>query len=199
MDQVPQNSLDELLERYKAGDKSAFNEIVPLLYKELHALAHHYLRGERSGHTLQTTALVHEAYMKMAAQSSLTPQNKNHLIGIAAHMMREILVDYAKMHNAAKRGHDLQVPLDENVDAAAEESADVLAIDEALKRLSKIDPQQGQIVELRYFGGRTVEETAAVLGISVATTKRDWTMAKAWLARELGRVGGADSAAVGKD
>ncbi len=198
MNQTPQNPLNELLERYKAGDKTAINQIIPLLYNELHSLAHYYLRGERTGHTLQTTALVHEAYLKMAGQNALSPQNKDHFVGIAAHMMREILVDYARVHNAGKRGQELKVPLDENMDAAAELGADILAVDDALTQLSKMDRQQGLIVELRFFGGMTLEESAAVLGISLSTAKRDWTMAKAWLDRELRKMGGSESAAVSK-
>jgi RNA polymerase sigma factor (TIGR02999 family) len=158
---------------------------VPLIYNELHDLAHHYLRGERSGHTLQTTALVHEAYLRLMQQGPFQAQNREHFIAIAARLMRQILVDYARSYGAAKRGPDCKVELNEDSEQPQRQAADVVALDDALTDLAKLDAQQAQIVELRFFGGLTVEETAAVLGVSAATVGRDWSMAKAWLSREM--------------
>jgi len=160
---------------------------VPLIYNELHDLAHHYLRGERSGHTLQTTALVHEAYLRLMQQGPFQAQNREHFVAIAARLMRQILVDYARSYRAAKRGPDCKVELNEDFEQPPRGAADVIALDDALTDLAKRDAQQAQIVELRFFGGLTVEETAAVLGVSPATVGRDWNMAKAWLSREMRR------------
>ena len=190
-------SVSELLDKWKAGDREALNALVPLIYKELHALAHHYLQGERSEHTLQTTALVNEAYLRLAKQGPFQTQNREHLVAVSARLMRQILVDYARSHRAAKRGPDCKVELDEDLEQPEYRGADVLALDDALNQLAQFDRQQSLIVELRFFGGMTAEETAAVLGISVATTKRDWSMAKAWISREL-RKGRDGTNAVGK-
>jgi len=160
---------------------------VPLIYNELHALAHHYLRGERSGHTLQTTALVHEAYLRLTQQGPFQTQNREHFIAIAARLMRQILVDYARNYRAAKRGPGCRVELDEDIEHPQRQAADVVALDDALTDLAKLDAQQARIVELRFFGGLTVEETAALLGVSAATVGRDWSLAKAWLSREMRR------------
>jgi len=177
----------ELLDKWKTGDREALNALVPLIYKELHGLAHYYLQGERTGHTLQTTALVHEAYLRLAKQGPYQTQNREHFVALAARLMRQILVDYARSHRAAKRGPDCKVEFDESLEPAQSTGTDVVALDDALNQLAEFDAQQSLIVELRFFGGMTLEETAAVLGVSVATTKRDWSMAKAWLARELGK------------
>ena len=187
----------ELLDKWKTGDREALNALVPLIYKELHGLAHYYLQGERTGHTLQTTALVHEAYLRLAKQGPYQTQNREHFVALAARLMRQILVDYARSHRAAKRGPDCKVEFDESLEPAQSTGTDVVALDDALNQLAEFDAQQSLIVELRFFGGMTLEETAAVLGVSVATTKRDWSMAKAWLARELGK-GGDGQSAVGK-
>jgi RNA polymerase sigma factor (TIGR02999 family) len=187
-----------LLDKWKAGDREALNTLVPLIYNELHGLAHHYLQGERAEHTLQTTALVHEAYLRLAKQGPFQTQNREHFVAVAARLMRQILVDYARSHRAAKRGADCRVELDQDLEQPQHRGTDVVALDDALSELSRFDSQQSLIVELRFFGGMTVEETAAVLGLSVAATKRDWTMAKAWLARELRRDSGEESAAAGK-
>ena len=197
MPQVPQ-PVSELLEKWKAGDREALNALVPLIYDELHALAHHYLQGERSGHTLQTTALVHEAYLRLAKQGPFQTQNREHLVAVAARLMRQILVDYARGHRAAKRGPECRIELDEEIEPFKHRGADVVALDDALNQLAELDRQQSLIVELRFFGGLTVEETAAVLGISTATIGRDWTMARAWLLRELRRVSDGKGAAMGK-
>jgi RNA polymerase sigma factor (TIGR02999 family) len=160
---------------------------VPLIYDELHALAHHYLRGERTGHTLQTTALVHEAYLRLAEQGPFQTENRPHFMAVAAQLMRQILVDYARSYRAAKRGPDCRVELHDDLEKPQRQAADVVALDDALTDLAKLDVQQARIVELRFFSGLTVDETAALLGISAATVGRDWTMAKAWLSREMRR------------
>jgi RNA polymerase sigma factor (TIGR02999 family) len=147
---------------------------------------------------LQTTALVHEAYLRLAQQGPFQTQNREHLVAVAAMLMRQILVDSARMHRAEKRGAGLNVQLDEELDVAARHDVDLIALDDALRDLARLDPQQGKIVELRCFGGLTIEETALVLGVSTATTKRDWSMAKAWLTRELRRGSNGKGAGVGK-
>ncbi len=185
MSQVPPHSVHDLLARWNAGDEKALESLVPLVYNELHGLAHHYLRGERSSHTLQTTALIHEAYLRMVEQGPFASENRNHLVAIAANLMRQILVDYARRHGAAKRGAECTVFLEGDPGIAKDHDVDVLVLDEGLSRLAERDPQQARIVELRFFAGLTVEETAGVLGISPATVKRDWSMARAWLSRHM--------------
>jgi RNA polymerase sigma factor (TIGR02999 family) len=143
------------------------------------------MRGERSGHTLQTTALVHEAYLRLMQQGPFQAQNREHFIAIAARLMRQILVDHARSYRAAKRGPDCKVELNEDFEHPQRQAADVIALDDALTDLEKLDVQQARVVELRFFGGLTMEETAAVLGVSAATVGRDWTMAKAWLSRQM--------------
>ena len=162
---------------------------MPLVYGELRRLAHHYLQRERSDHTLQSTALVHEAYMRLAGQNPPQWQNRAHFFGIAAHVMRQILVEYARAHSAAKRGGvgACKVPLDAALEIQQKTDVDVIALDSALDRLSELDPQQSRIVELRFFAGLTIEDTSEVLGVSPATVKRDWTSARAWLHREIAR------------
>lgn len=180
-------SVTVLLARWKTGDREALPELLPLVYNELHAIAHRYLRRERPGHTLQSTALVHEAYVRLAGQDSIAPENRAHFVAIAANVMRQILVDYARQRRAAKRGPGFRIEFDENLHSPEKNAIDVLELDSALDKLSQRDAQQGRIVELRFFGGLTVEETADALGISAATVKRDWVMAKAWLTRAMGR------------
>ena len=159
---------------------------MPLVYEELRRLAHHYLRQERADHTLQSTALVHEAYLRLAGQNPPQWQNRAHFFGIAAHVMRQILVEYARGRSAAKRGgHALTLSLDEGVAIPQEMDVDVVALDKALSELSDLDAQQGRIVELRFFAGLTIEDTSEVLGISPATVKRDWVSARAWLFRAM--------------
>lgn len=187
MPQLPSQSVSELLGRWRAGDQDAFQALVPLIYNELHALAHHHLRGERSGHTLQTTALVNEAYLRLTQQGPFQTQDREHFIGVAARIMRQILVDYARSRGAAKRGPACKVELNEDLEQPQRQAADVIALDDALTDLAKLDAQQARIVELRFFGGLTVEETAAALGVSAATVGREWSMAKAWLSREMRR------------
>ncbi len=185
MGQSPQN-VTQLLIGWGQGDKEALNKLMPLVYDELRRQAARYLRRERVGHTLQTTALIHEAYLKLVDQKNVHWQNRAHFFGIAANLMRRILVDHARTKKRAKRGgSDIRVSLADATATAKRPDLDVVALDEALERLSKIDEQQSKIVELRFFSGLTVEETAEVLAISPATVKRDWSMAKAWLHREI--------------
>jgi RNA polymerase sigma factor (TIGR02999 family) len=190
--------ISELIEKWKTGDREAVNALFPLIYQELHSVAHWYMRGERPGHTLQTTALVHEAYLRLAQQGPFQTQSRQHLVAMAAMLMRQILVDSARTYRAEKRGAGLKVQLNEELDVAGNHDTDIIALDDALNDLSRLDPQQGRIVELRCFGGLTVEETASVLGISTATTKREWSMAKAWLTRELRRGSDGKSSGVGE-
>ena len=159
---------------------------MPLVYDELRRVAQHYLRRERSDHTLQSTALVHEAYLRLAGQSQPQWQNRAHFFGIAAHLMRQILVEHARGRGAAKRGGNaLRLELDESLATAQQTDVDVIALDVALQQLSELDAQQGRIVELRFFGGLTIEDTSEVLGVSPATVKRDWVTARAWLFRAM--------------
>lgn len=201
MPNLPPESVHILLAKWNAGDQRALEVLVPLVYNELHAMAHNYLRGERSDHTLQTTALIHEAYLRLAQQGPFQTENRNHFVAIAATLMRQILVDYARQHRADKRGADCTIKLEDNIDAVWEtdDNVDVLLLDDALTQLAQRDPQQSRIVELRFFAGMTVEETAAVMGISAATVKRDWTMARAWLSRRIKRGDSADRGRVAKD
>jgi RNA polymerase sigma factor (TIGR02999 family) len=168
------------------GDRAALDKLLPLVSDELHRLAHQHLRRERPGHTLQTTALVHEAYLELVDQRQVRWQNRAHFFGIAAHLMRRILVEYARRRTAAKRGGGLPlVTLNEEVVGTREPAVALVALDDALRTLAELDPQQCRIVELRFFGGLTVEETAEVMGVSPRTIKREWRVAKAWLQREL--------------
>jgi len=175
-----------ILQAWGKGDEHAVDKLMPLVYEELRGLARRYLSHERSDHTLQATALVHEAYLRLVDQRGITWQNRAHFFGVAAQAMRRILVDHARRHHAAKRGGPaFKVSLEDVMIAAEERSDDLLALDDALNRLATLDPRQGQIVELRLFSGLTVEETAEALGISPATVKREWMSAKAWLTREV--------------
>ena len=191
--------IGNLLDRWNAGEREALNSLVPVIYRELHRLAHYYLQGERSGHTLQTTALVHEAYLRLARDEPGRAQNREHLVAIAARLMRQVLVDYARGRGAGKRGGNRTIQIHQELEVPQKKGTDVVALDDALIRLAKIDPEQSLIVELRYFGGLTLEEIAAVLNISVATAKREWTMAKAWLFRELRKDENGKRTALGKD
>ena len=185
----PSSPVTELLVRWREGDREALESLMPLVYDELRRLAHHYLQRERSDHTLQSTALVHEAYMRLAGQNAPQWQNRAHFFGIAARVMRQILVEYARAHSAAKRGgaSPCKITLDESLQLEQRTDVDVIALDGALDRLSELDPQQSRIVELRFFTGLTIEDTSEVMGLSPATVKRDWTSARAWLHREIAR------------
>jgi len=182
------SNVTSLLVQLTDGDRDVLNELLPLVYDELRKLAAKYLRREREGHTLQPTALVHEAYLRLIDQTQVRWQNRAHFFGVAAQMMRRILVDHARTHNAEKRGGEFQLlSLDENIDVSATPAADLVALDDALNRLAAIDEQKSRIVELRFFGGLSVEETAEVLGVSAPTIKRQWRMAKAWLYGQVQR------------
>jgi RNA polymerase sigma factor (TIGR02999 family) len=188
-----EKEVTRLLVAWSNGDQAALEQLTPLVYSELHRLAHRYLGRERKGHTLQTTALVHEAYLRLIDQKEVRWQNRAHFFAIAAQMMRRILVDYARSRSVAKRGGGAQqVSLDEAMEVSDERAADVIALDEALKSLSDLDQRKGRIIELRFFGGLSIEETAEVLGVSPGTVMRDWTFAKAWLQREINK-GGPDA------
>ena len=182
------HDLTQLLVAWNQGNPAALDQLLPVVYDELRRLAHAYLRRERPDHTLQATALVHEAYLRLIDQNQVTWQNRAHFFGIAAQMMRRILVNHALAKKAEKRGglqHKLS--LDEAVSFADEREVDLVALDDALKTLGTLDPQQSRIVELRFFAGLSIEETAEVLGISPATVKRDWSTAKIWLRREISK------------
>lgn len=179
------HNVTQLLQAWRDGEQTALERLIPLIYSELHQLARHYLRRERKGHTLQTSALVNEAFLRLIDQH-VGWQNRAHFFGIAARQMRRILVDYARHRGAEKRGGEQErMELDEALDVAQSRDAELIALDDALKTLATFDPQQCRVVELRYFGGLTIEETAEALGISHATVEREWAMAKAWLRREL--------------
>jgi RNA polymerase sigma factor (TIGR02999 family) len=174
-----------MVERISSGDQEALSELVPIVYGELRQLARGYLRKERRN-TLQATALVHEAYLRLLRDKNLRWANRAHFLAIAARSMRQILVDRARAREAAKRGGgQIILTLDEAIPGQSEKSVDLLTLDDALNKLSELDPKQSEIVELRYFGGLTVEETATVMGISPATVKRWWELSKAWLRREM--------------
>ncbi len=174
-----------LLRALEAGAHGVEEELIPLVYHELHRLAERYMRDERADHTLQPTALVHEAYLKLVEQRSTSWRNRAHFLAIAAQAMRRILVDHARRHRAAKRGGGRNVTLHDQMARAEGFDIDLLALDQALGRLEEQDPRSLRVVELRYFGGLGIEETAEVLSISPATVKRDWQLARSWLRREL--------------
>jgi RNA polymerase sigma factor (TIGR02999 family) len=182
---VARNDVSRLLEQVSSGDGDALAALMPVLYQELHKIARHHLRLERPDHTLQPTALINEAYLRLLGQSRVRWQNRAHFLGIASQLMRRILIDYARARRAEKRGGLAErITLDDAV-VADRRMVDVMALDGALEALATIDPQQSRIVELRYFGGLTIDETAEVLQISAATVKRDWNVARAWLHREI--------------
>jgi len=199
VDQNPSQIIGELLAKWRAGDQEALQALVPLVYKDLRAMAHGYLKRERPGHTLQTTALVHEAYLRLVGRRPFDAENRAHFVGIAARLMRQILVDYARNRGAAKRGADHRVELDTAVEMPQMPNTDVVALDDALKLLAEVDEQQCRLVELRFFGGLTTEDAAEVLGISRSTAKREWNVAKAWLARQMKRGRRGKSRSVAKD
>lgn len=181
-------NVTDLLINWGKGDREALDQLVPLVYEELRRQAARYLRRERVGHTLQTTALIHEAYLRLVDQRNVRWQNRAQFFGIAAKLMRRILVDHARTKKRAKRGgSDVRVSFTEAKISEKVQELDVVALDEALDRLAEIDERQSKIVELRFFSGLTVEETGEVLAISPATVKRDWSLAKAWLYREIRR------------
>lgn len=182
----PNQNVTDLLNAWGAGDKAAFDELVTVVYDELRRQASRYLRHESPGHSLQTTDLIHEAYLRLVDQKNPHWQNRAQFFGIAAQLMRRILVDHARARHRAKRGGgNIRISLDEEIAAGRSNDVEIINIDEALNRLAEIDIQQSKIVELRFFSGLNVDETAQVLGISPRTVKRSWRFAKAWLRREL--------------
>jgi RNA polymerase sigma factor (TIGR02999 family) len=183
---APREEVTRMLIDWSGGDREAPARLMPLVYEELRQLARQYLQQERPDHTLQATGLVHEAYLRLVDQSTTAWQNRAHFFGVAAQLMRRILVDYARSHRTEKRGGGWdKLAFDEALAPAAERSVDLLALDDALKDLLALDPRQSQIVELRFFGGLTNEEVGEVLDVSPRTVKREWRMAKAWLRREI--------------
>jgi RNA polymerase sigma factor (TIGR02999 family) len=181
-----QKSVTQLLQEGSLGDKGALDALLPLVYAELRRLAEAYLRRERAGHTLQPTALVHEAYLRLIDQKSVDWKNRAQFFGLAAQMMRRILITHAQGRHRVKRGGpEARLALDDAVSFFEERDVNLVALDEALSRMEAFDPQQSRVVELRFFGGLSVEETAEVLQVSTATVKRDWRDAKLWLKREL--------------
>jgi RNA polymerase sigma factor (TIGR02999 family) len=185
---LPHPAAEQLICRWRAGDTEALEQLIPVLYQQLRQVARHHLRGEREGHTLQTTALVHEAYLRLVGADALEVRDHCHFLALASRLMRQVLVDHARARLAAKRSGGIKVTLTAALALSDQPAVDLLAIDEALTRLSLLDPQQCQVVELRFFGGLSIDETSEALSISAATVKRDWTTARAWLRRELDRV-----------
>jgi RNA polymerase sigma-70 factor (ECF subfamily) len=185
----PSHEVTELLVDWSNGDQTALDKLVPLVYDELRRMAHHYMARESPDHTLQTSALVNDAYLRLIDQKRTNWQNRSQFFGIAAQLMRRILVDHARSHAYAKRGGGaIKIPFDEASVLSPQRAAAVVALDDALNQLATIDPRKCQIVELRYFGGFTVEETATLLEVSDVTVMRDWSLAKAWLRREISKV-----------
>ena len=182
------SQVTELLVRWRGGDREALDSLLPLVYDELRLIARHYLQGERAGHTLQSTALVNEAYVRLVGQDFPEWQNRAHFFAVAAQLMRQILVDYARRHRSAKRGGKVyKVTLSEAQHQPVSTDVDIIALDDALKVLAEMDFQQCRVVELKFFAGLSIDDTAQALGISPSTVKRDWLTARAWLFRELDR------------
>jgi RNA polymerase sigma-70 factor, ECF subfamily len=179
------DDITEWLARWNEGDETALEKLVPLVYQELHRLASRYMRGERSGHLLQTTALVNEAYLRLHNTNGIRWQNRNHFYAVAARAMRRILVDFARARNQQKRNGGRQVSLDDALTIGGDRNADILALDDALTTLAKLDHRQSQIVELRFFGGLTEPDIARTLGVSPRTVSSEWRLARSWLLREL--------------
>ena len=180
------HEITKLLKDWSGGDLTALNRLIPLVYDELHRLAHQHMRREHAGHLLQTSALINEAYLRLVDQPDQAIENRTHFFGIAARLMRQILVDEARKRNSAKRGGGaIQVSLTEASRVVQEQATNVVALDDALKNLEAVDARQSQIVELRFFGGLSIEETAEVLQVSPGTVMRDWTFARAWLRNQM--------------
>jgi RNA polymerase sigma factor (TIGR02999 family) len=179
------NVLSELLEKWKAGDQRALEALVPLVYGELRKIARRYLRHQRAGHTLQSAALVHEAYLRLMKQGTHEFENRDHFFAILAQLMRQILVDYARRKKAVKRDGGAPITIGDDVVLPEIKDVDIVALDDALKSLARLDARQSRIVELRFFAGLSVEEVSTILGISTATVKREWATAKVWLRHEI--------------
>lgn len=188
----PVGDISKLLQAWTGGDQRALDKLTPIVYEELHGLASRYMKRERPGHSLQTTALVNEAYVRLVGYKRMQWQNRAHFFAVSAQVMRRILVDHARRHNLKRGGDVPHVSLDEAAVIGGDEDLDLVAVDDAMQALARIDQRKVRVVEMRFFGGLTVEETAEVLKVSPGTVKRDWRAAKAWLYRELsGRPGGA--------
>lgn len=188
MPEVQTDQVTGLLQRWVRGDEKALGILLPLVYQELHRLAHHHLQSERVGHTLQSTALVNEAFLRLHGSNPVLLQNRGHFIAVASRVMRQILVDYARSRGAQKRDGGYRIALEDLGELPnAEENVPIVALDQALDALSKIDERQGRIVEMKFFGGLSAEEIAAVLNISLATVERKWATARIWLRREMKR------------
>lgn len=185
-EEVPRERISQLLADWANRDPAAREQLVPIVYEELRRLAHHYMRGERAGHTLQTTALVNELYLRLAGIDGLRWRDRAHFFAMAATLMRRVLVDYARQRGREKRGAGVSVTSFED-NAVTTQPVDVVALDDALEQLTRVDPRQGRIVELRFFAGLSVAETAEALGVSTATVKREWATAKLWLYQALKR------------
>jgi RNA polymerase sigma factor (TIGR02999 family) len=184
--ELPAHEVTRLLQAWSEGDEGALQELMPLVYKELHRLARRYMAGERSGHTLQTSALVNEAYLRLVDVQKVNWQNRAHFFGVSAQLMRRILVDFARSRRSLKRGGDAPtVSLEEGMIVTSTRGADLVALDDALKTLAAMDPRRSRVVELRFFGGLSAEEAAEVLKVSPETVIHDWKLAKVWLLREL--------------
>jgi RNA polymerase sigma factor (TIGR02999 family) len=181
-------SVSELLAQWRAGDEESLHRLLSLVYSELRRLAHNYLRKERPDHTLQSAALVHEAYLRLMKQQPMHFENRAHFFAVSAQLMRQILVEYARRRKAAKRDPGYKLTLDESLVPARTRSVDLIVLDDALNGLAKVDPRQCRIVELRFFGGLSIEETSQVLGVSPATVKREWNTAKLWLYNQIRKV-----------
>jgi len=186
LSELPSKNVSTLLANWYAGDNEALRAAVPLVYDELRRAAHHYLRNERPGHTLQSTALVHEAYVRLEKQGAAPIQNRAHFLAICSQLMRQILVEYARNRNAAKRDGGYRLTLDDNL-AFKIPSVDMVALDDALNELAKLDQQQCRIVEMKFFGGLSIEETADTLNISPTTVKRHWATARLWLHHQMSK------------
>jgi RNA polymerase sigma factor (TIGR02999 family) len=184
--QLPSKTVSKLLANWRAGDDEALRSVIPLVYDELRRVAHHYLQDERPGHTLQSTALVHEVYLRLEKQGAAEFKNREHFLAICAQLMRQILVEYARSRNAAKRDGGLRLTLDDAL-AFKVQSVDMVALDDALNELAKLDQQQCRIVELRFFGGLSIEETSRALNVSPMTVKRHWATARLWLHHQMSK------------
>jgi RNA polymerase sigma-70 factor, ECF subfamily len=184
-DKHGQDEVSTLLRAWSEGDQGALDLLTPIVYDELHRLARRYMKGERPGHSLQTTALVNEAYMRLVDYKRMQWQNRAHFFAVSAQLMRRILVDHARRHNVKRGGGVKHVPLEEASQIGGGQEADLVALDDAMNALARLDPRKVQVVEMRFFGGLSVEETAEVLKVSPVTVMRDWSTAKAWLYREM--------------
>jgi RNA polymerase sigma factor (TIGR02999 family) len=190
----PAIQITQLLRSWSEGDEGAIDRLMPLVYDELHRMARRYMSSEKPGHTLQATALVNEAYLRLVQASQANWQNRTHFFAVSAQVMRRILVDWARGRQSAKRGSDMPaLELNEALAIPMNTGSDLVAVDDALKALALVDPRKSQVVELRFFGGLSVEETAEVLKVSQETVHRDWRLAKSWLRRELGQAGSREA------